>query len=93
MDPVSCVSYVSWVYCVYAAETHETFRQESGMRYQVSSSPDSEHELVLLTASVPSLVPSMAGSNLRALDLKTKAHDGPSLFVDRPFQTIRAVDR
>jgi hypothetical protein len=39
MDPVSCVSCVSWMYCVNAAETHETFHQESGMRYQVSSSP------------------------------------------------------
>jgi len=39
MDPVSCVSCVSWVYSVYAAETHETFHRESGMRYQVSSSP------------------------------------------------------
>lgn len=27
-----------------AAETHETFHQESGMRYQVSSRPDSERE-------------------------------------------------
>ena len=34
MDPVSCVSCVSWMHCVYAAETHETFHQESGMRYQ-----------------------------------------------------------
>jgi len=38
MDPVSCVSCVSSCYCVNAGETHETFRQESGMRYQVSSS-------------------------------------------------------
>ena len=34
MDPVSCVSCVSSCYCVNAGETHETFRQESGMRYQ-----------------------------------------------------------
>ncbi len=33
MDPVSCVSCVSWMYSVYAAETHETFHWESGMRY------------------------------------------------------------
>jgi hypothetical protein len=35
MDPVSCVSCVSSCYCVNAGETHETFRQESGMRYQI----------------------------------------------------------
>lgn len=35
MDPVSCVSCVSWMHWVYAAETHETFQQESGMRYQL----------------------------------------------------------
>ena len=34
MDPVSCVSCVSRMYSVYAAETHETFHRESGMRYQ-----------------------------------------------------------
>ena len=39
MNAVSCVSYVSWMYWVNAAETHETFHLESGMRYQVSSSP------------------------------------------------------
>lgn len=33
MGPVSCVSCVSWMYCVDAAETHETFNWESGMRY------------------------------------------------------------
>jgi len=44
MDPVSCVSCVSWWYWLYAVETHETFHQESGMRYQVSSRRDSEHE-------------------------------------------------
>jgi hypothetical protein len=33
MDPVSCVSCVSWVRWMNAGETHETFRQESGMRY------------------------------------------------------------
>ncbi len=31
MSPVSCVS---WMYCVHAAETHETFHQESGMRQE-----------------------------------------------------------
>ena len=36
MDPVSCVSCVSWMGWLYAAETHETFHQESGMRYQHS---------------------------------------------------------
>jgi len=42
MDPVSCVSYVSWGYSVNVAETHETVHRESGMRYQSSSgSPDS----------------------------------------------------
>lgn len=42
MDPVSCVSCVSWMHWVYAAETHETFHQESGMRYQHSKTgPDS----------------------------------------------------
>jgi hypothetical protein len=35
MDPVSCVSCVSWRYPVNAAETHETFPSESGMRYQL----------------------------------------------------------
>ncbi len=35
IDPVSCVSCVSWMYSVNAAETHETFHQESGMRYQL----------------------------------------------------------
>ena len=34
IDPVSCVSCFSWWYCVNSAETHETFRWESGMRYQ-----------------------------------------------------------
>jgi len=34
MDPVSCVSCVSGVYSVNAAEKHETFHWESGMRYQ-----------------------------------------------------------
>jgi hypothetical protein len=33
MDPVSCVSCVSWMCWLYAAETHETFHWESGMRY------------------------------------------------------------
>ena len=33
MGPVSCVS---WMYSVDAAETHETIRWESGMRYQPS---------------------------------------------------------
>ena len=47
MDPVSCVSCVSWMYWVNAAETHETFDWESGMRYQVSSSPDFDHESAL----------------------------------------------
>jgi hypothetical protein len=37
MDPVSCVSCVSWMDSVNAAETHETFHQESGMRYQPSN--------------------------------------------------------
>ena len=37
IDPVSCVSCVSWLHWVYAAETRETFHQESDMRYQVSS--------------------------------------------------------
>ena len=46
MNPVSCVSYVSWMYWVNAADTHETFHWESGMRYQHSSrSPDSCSEL------------------------------------------------
>jgi hypothetical protein len=40
MDPVSFVSCVSSWYWVSAAETHQTFHRESGMRYQVSSSPD-----------------------------------------------------
>jgi hypothetical protein len=39
INPVSCVSYVSWSCWVNAAETHETFRWESGMRYHVSSWP------------------------------------------------------
>jgi len=30
LEPFSCVS---WIPCVNAAETHETIRQESGMRY------------------------------------------------------------
>ena len=34
IDPVSCVSCVSWMRWLYAAETHETFHRESGMRYQ-----------------------------------------------------------
>jgi hypothetical protein len=34
MSPVSYVSCVFWMYSVYAAETHETNYQESGMRYQ-----------------------------------------------------------
>jgi len=33
VDPVSYVSSVSWVARVNAAETHETFHYESGMRY------------------------------------------------------------
>ena len=44
MDPVSCVSCVSWWYWVNAAETHETFHWESGMRYQVSSGSICEHQ-------------------------------------------------
>jgi hypothetical protein len=35
MDLVSCVSSVSSWNSVNAAETHETFHQESGMRYHV----------------------------------------------------------
>jgi len=35
MGPVSCVSCVSSWYWVNAAETHETFHRESGMRYQL----------------------------------------------------------
>ena len=35
IDPVSCVSYVSWGYWVNVAETHETVHCESGMRYQI----------------------------------------------------------
>jgi hypothetical protein len=34
MGPVSYVSCVSWMCSVNADETHETFHQESGMRYQ-----------------------------------------------------------
>lgn len=37
IPPVSCVSCVSWVYSVNAAETHETIYRESGMRYHHSS--------------------------------------------------------
>ena len=37
LRPVSCVSCVSWMYSVNAAETYETDHWESGMRYQVSS--------------------------------------------------------
>src|SRR6266545_3199641 len=33
IDPVSCVSCVTWMYSVNAAETYETFHLESGMRY------------------------------------------------------------
>lgn len=36
MAPGSCVSCVSWWCSVNAAETHETVRAESGMRYQLS---------------------------------------------------------
>jgi hypothetical protein len=57
MDPVSCVSCVSSCYCVNAGETHETFRQESGMRYQASSRPDSERESGCFMSAVPSCVP------------------------------------
>ena len=39
MGPLSCVSCVSWMYWLNAAETHESFHQESGMRYQHSSGP------------------------------------------------------
>ncbi len=43
IDPVSCVSCVSWWYSVNAAETHETIHTESGMRYHphttISSGP------------------------------------------------------
>ena len=50
MNPVSCVSYVSWMHRVNAAETHETFHWESGMRYhftttsRASTAPD--HDLL-----------------------------------------------
>jgi len=37
IDPVSCVSCVSWMRWLYAAETHETFHRESGMRYHHST--------------------------------------------------------
>ncbi len=40
MDPVSCVSCVSGMCWLYAAETHETFPWESGMRYQSAIRPD-----------------------------------------------------
>ena len=56
MDPVSCVSCVSWMHSVYAAETHETFHQESGMRYQHLSEAPIHHARIgafsMATASV-----------------------------------------
>ena len=43
LDPygsrLMCLVRLSWMYSLYAAETYETFHWESGMRYQVSSSP------------------------------------------------------
>ena len=39
IDPVSCVSCVSSWYSLNAVETHETVHWESGMRYQVLSTP------------------------------------------------------
>jgi hypothetical protein len=72
MDPVSCVSYVSWVYCVYAAETHETFRQESGMRYQFRHSAPilsvNRGFFVPADSAVPSFVPSNVRPALRRAD-------------------------
>jgi len=50
MDPVSCVSCVSWMHWMNAAETHETFRQESGMRYQIMRQPESKHGSGLFAA-------------------------------------------
>src|SRR5215203_1575558 len=39
MDPVSCVSSVSWTHSVNAAETHVTVHWKSGMRYHVPTTP------------------------------------------------------
>jgi hypothetical protein len=70
MDPVSCVSCVSWMYCVNAAETHETFHQESGMRYQTRlHRPD-------LSSDRVSLLP--APADLNPIRTLTRGH-GPRL--------------
>ena len=50
-----CLS-VSWMYCVNAADTHETFHQESGMRYHAHttiSSGDPGSETAISCGSAP----------------------------------------
>ena len=61
MDPVSCVSCVSWMYWLIAAETHETFHWDSGMRYQLSSSGPISTQIGLLTCPA-ALLNAYAGS-------------------------------
>ena len=57
MDPVSCVSCVSWMHCVYAAETHETFHQESGMRYQHLSEAPIHARIGAFSMATASVIP------------------------------------
>ena len=82
MGPVSCVSCVSWMHWMNAAETHETFRQESGMRYQVSSSPDSEHESAFCRSAVPPFVPSRAAIAAPVCEKHLLGKAGPSQWND-----------
>jgi hypothetical protein len=97
MDPVSCVSCVSSWYCVNAAETHETFRRESGMRYQHSSRrPDRRLDrAVSLSAdrgAVPYLVPHRLQRpwRMRRLTLDRATAPEPSIPHMRPCRASRA---
>jgi len=57
IDPASCVSFVSWWYWVYAAETHETVHWASGMRYHpfplhLVVPPRSKHQMLYISVAL-----------------------------------------
>ena len=62
---VSCVSCVSWWYCVNAAETHEAPHQESGMRYQIRSQAPILSVNPGFSVGAESAVPAFVPSNCR----------------------------
>lgn len=81
MDPVSCVSCVSWMHRVYAAETHETFHRESGMRYHLptttscTASSGYAPNVVVLTGSHVPRSSDESPDRLRLVSRKTFARD------------------